>query len=61
MNAMRTRRRESHRDQQDERSSGVFDVPASARVARRGSTRVEPSSIIDQPSSGRGRALRSDS
>jgi hypothetical protein len=60
MNAQRTRRRETHHHN-DERSSGVFELPAAARVARRGSTRVEPSSAVDAPSSGRGRALRGGS
>jgi hypothetical protein len=38
MNARLIRRRNR---KSDERSSGTFEIPASARVARRGSTRVE--------------------
>jgi hypothetical protein len=43
MNARRNRRRHDKHDP----NSGIFQIPTSARVARRGSTRVEPTTIAD--------------
>jgi hypothetical protein len=55
MNAQRTRSRSTHDVKQDERSSGVSLVPATGRVARRGSTRTLPSDPAESASRGRGR------
>jgi hypothetical protein len=56
------RHRHAHRDQdKNERSSsGVFELPASARVVRRGSTRVEPAPTDSVLPRGRGRSFRAD-
>jgi hypothetical protein len=54
MSAQRARRRVTDGVKQVERESGVFLVPASGRVARRGSTRVEPTESVEQGSRGRG-------
>ncbi len=50
-----------HTSKQEKRSSGVFELPAGARVARRGSTRVEPRVPTEHAHSGRGRSRGTDS
>jgi hypothetical protein len=60
MNAQRTRSRSTHDVKQDERRSGVFLVPATERVARRGSTRTVPSDTAEHASRGRGRRRQGD-
>jgi hypothetical protein len=40
-----------------EKTGRVFELPAGARVARRGSTRVEPRMPTERPRSGRGHSL----
>jgi hypothetical protein len=60
MSAHRIRRKDSDHSRHDDRSSGVFELPAGSRVARRGSTRVEPSTPAEHASRARGRALRHD-
>lgn len=59
MLAQRSRHRSTSKASYDDRSSGVFELPASARVARRGSTRVEPTAPTEPTPQGR-RSLRSD-
>jgi hypothetical protein len=53
MNARRIRRTQETQSKLDDRASGVFEIPASTRVARRGSTRVE-SETVDSMPRGRG-------
>jgi hypothetical protein len=61
MNAQRKRQRSSDDVKQDERSSGVFLVGSAAgRVARRGSTRLEPSTPAEPTLRGRGRSRHGD-
>jgi hypothetical protein len=52
MNARRNRRRHEGSDKHDP-NSGIFPIPDSARVARRGSTRVEVT-LADVAPRGRG-------
>ena len=47
MNARHIRRKHEANGRNDEQVSGVFELPASSRVARRGSTRVEASQAAD--------------
>jgi hypothetical protein len=58
MSAHRIRRKDTDHTRQDERSSGVFELPAGSRVARRGSTRVEPSTPAEHAWRARGRSSR---
>jgi hypothetical protein len=65
MNAQRKRQRSTDdvkqkQDKQEERSSGVFLLASAGRVARRGSTRLEPSTPADPTSRGRGRPRQGD-
>jgi len=60
MNAQRKRQRSIENVKQDERSSGVFLVAAAGRVARRGSTRLEPSTPAEHTSRGRGGSRHGD-
>jgi hypothetical protein len=60
MNAQRARSRSTRDVKQDERRSGVFLVPATERVARRGSTRTVPSAAAEDASRGRGRRRHGD-
>jgi hypothetical protein len=60
MSAHRIRRQHTEPSRNDDRSSGVFELPAGARVARRGSTRVEPSTPAEHATPGRGRSSRHD-
>ncbi len=47
MNARRTRRRTAATSKVDT-NSGTFPIPSGSRVARRGSTRVEPTPVADE-------------
>jgi len=59
MGAHKMRRRTSGQHKNDDRSSGVFAIPDSARVVRRGSTQVEEAApAADDGSRGRGRSHR---
>jgi hypothetical protein len=49
MNARRIRHKHESQGRNDEQVSGVFEIPAGSRVARRGSTRVEPSQVDVAP------------
>jgi hypothetical protein len=53
----------AHRHKQaknEKRNGSVFELPAGARVARRGSTRVEPRAPAEHAYSGRGRSARDE-
>jgi hypothetical protein len=52
MNARLNRRRHEGSEKHDP-NSGIFQIPSSARVARRGSTRVESTTIADVAPRGR--------
>jgi hypothetical protein len=52
MTTRRNRRRHEESDKQP--GSGLFPVPSDSRVARRGSTRVEPAPLADAMPRGRG-------
>jgi hypothetical protein len=52
MNARRNRRRHDGSDKQT--NAGTFQIPSSARVARRGSTRVESTPVADVAPRSRG-------
>ena len=54
MNARRIRRNHEAHGSTDQQVSGVFEIPAGSRVARRGSTRVEPSQTADVAPRSRG-------
>jgi len=54
MNARRIRRKHEANGSNDQQASGVFEIPAGSRVARRGSTRVEPSQTADVAPRSRG-------
>jgi hypothetical protein len=56
MNAQRKRQRSTENMKQEDRSSGVYLIAPAGRVARRGSTRLEPSSPAEPMSIGRGRS-----
>jgi hypothetical protein len=58
MSAHRSRRHHKEHSRHDDRTSGVFELPAGARVARRGSTRVEPSTPAEHGARARGRSFR---
>ncbi len=55
MNAQRKRQRSTDDVKQDERASGIYLIAPAGRVARRGSTRLEPSTPAEPTSRGRGR------
>jgi len=45
---MKTRRtRETHAE--GSRDHAIFETPSDSRIARRGSTRVEPSPVVERP------------
>jgi len=56
MSTARARQQSTRNVKQEERSSGVFLAPTTGRVARRGSTRIEPSAPAEHTSRGRGRS-----
>jgi hypothetical protein len=57
MGAHKMRRKSSGHTKTDDRSSGVFAIPESARVVRRGSTQVVEAPA-DDGTHGRGRSHR---
>jgi hypothetical protein len=60
MNAQRKRQRATEHVEHEERVSGVYLVTPPGRVARRGSTRLEPPSPPAEPTFRRGRSNRGD-
>lgn len=58
LKVMKTRRtRDTHAGRATDQAHAIFETRADARVARRGSTRVEPEPAQEGPHAGRG-ALR---
>jgi hypothetical protein len=60
MNAQRKRQRATENVEHQDRASGVYLVTPPGRVARRGSTRLEPSPSPAEPTFRRGRSDRGD-